>query len=202
MTTEQIIWLSEAIGLLVAGSGVIYTLYKYVVYPSWIFYRKIKAMSKDYALYDERIDAIYDLIKKELTSNGGSSLKDQVCHINNKVGELDGRNRAYLYALACPMWESNVKGECIWVNRALMTLLNRPEHDLLGNAWMTLIGEDDKEDVIEEWEHAIQQERPFSMKYCLKDIDDKCVMVHGTTVPIMNHKSEIVGYMGSIRELE
>jgi PAS domain S-box-containing protein len=114
-----------------------------------------------------------NVIYSELTPNHGSSLKDKVSRIDNGLMEntkvtrensemlkiVTARQQWILDMQDTPIFESDANGLCIWVNDAYMTLVKTTKEDILGHVWKNCIHEEDRERVVDEWDHAVRDKR-------------------------------------------
>ena len=104
--------------------GFIVALYKFLKI-SYVF------LKKQY----ERITSLHnkvDVIFKEVTPNGGSSIKDKINSLSQQMTEntqmtekIFHRQRWILDNRDEPIFESSEDGKCIWVNSSYMKLLKR-----------------------------------------------------------------------------
>lgn len=161
--------------------------------------------------YFERINNACDRIKyidSELKPNGGGSIKDKINTISTTLAKVEGRQvkieSRQLSLLAItdkPMFESDAKGGCIWVNHAYCRLFQRTFSELARNGWKVILHPSCEEDVIERWETAIIEEVDFHMTY-------KCVKASGETINVRcnaykltSSSGELLGHIGFVDEV-
>jgi PAS domain S-box-containing protein len=118
-------------------------------------------------------------IKKELTPNGGTSMKDTVNKLavgiekistNMESLALQGnrmelRQQNILNSVSVPTFETNEQGECTFANRAYLELIGRSMDEIRGPSWINMIHPDDRVKVQAEWDAAIHQRRNFELTY-------------------------------------
>lgn len=140
-------------------------------------------------------------IYKELTPNGGSSLRDAIDDIRQQQHVAAQRQRSLMSLMDTPMFESDAKGICVWTNRAYLRFFDVSSDQILGNGWVNVIYADDRDKVYASWQQAVNQQREFQMEYrvvCSEGIINKVVC---ETVCMRGVKGEMVGYVGSLAVL-
>ena len=135
----------------------------------------------------------------EVLPNGGSSLKDAVSRIERRQILFDGRAHAMMQEENKPMFEADVYGNCVWVNRKLARITGRSQEDLRNNGWINIIHEDDREAVVREWRKSVSEHRSFSMS-CRIELGDTGSGGHKSfkiiSYPIRDENFNAIGYLG------
>lgn len=120
-------------------------------------------------IIEERLtkqDAKLAMIEKELTPNGGGSLKDIVKNTNDLVLVSDLRTKQMIVVHPIPMYECEpINGKCISANIALCELFGLDEPRMLGNGWLTAVDPHDRQLCWDGYQKAIQSDIPFSWEY-------------------------------------
>lgn len=132
----------------------------------WKLYKKIRE------IYEK-----INLIVKELTPNGGSSIKDQVNRIEHRLNGLDFFQKMHLDMLELPVFMTDGKGSCVWANRACLNMLGRQSSDMMGFGWESIIHQEDRDRVTKEWYDSIREERSFDLQYRYVSSDDSVILV-------------------------
>jgi PAS domain S-box-containing protein len=149
-----------------------------------------------------------NIIFSELTPNHGSSLKDKVNNIDEKLVEntvLTKDNSAMLKVVTArqqwildmqtsPIFESDCNGLCTWVNDAYIDIIKRSKEEILGHGWKNFIHEDDRERVVNEWDNAVAEQRSSQSSYRIVSKDGKIYEVECYAV---KHKDN--GYTGNLK---
>lgn len=147
--------------------------------------------------FGRRTTSIYALIEKELQPNGGSSLRDTVSRIEMRQMTSDRRHRAFLSAAVTAHFETNERGEYIWVNPAFKRLIDRDWESIRGNGWVNSISQSYRDDVCDEWQRAIAQRRDFTMDYVIKRGNEQ-LHVHSHAIAMLKENGELLGYVGTL----
>lgn len=114
------------------------------------------------------ITSVNDL-KKELTTNGGNSLKDAIIKLNNTCSRIENRQKiieqrtkAGLHYSNVALFETDVVGRLIWSNAHLCKFFNDTAKELEGYDWLNIIEEEDRAEVLEEFQSCLSMNRKFS----------------------------------------
>lgn len=134
-----------------------------------VFWLKfIKPILKVVNNHDEIVKSI-DFIRKELTTNGGNSLKDsildlkKVCHsIETRQRVIEQRTKAALHYSNVALFETDSKGRLVWNNAQLCDFVKDKAINMEGYDWLTIITEDDREELLNEFQSCLNMNRKFS----------------------------------------
>lgn len=153
--------------------------------------------------YDKicKIHTMIPSIYSELTPNHGSSIKDKIDKIDKKVDEttkvtnlICHRQRWILDNRSEPIFECDANGNCTWVNEKYCQLTKHNISHFIGNGWKSMIHEEDRERVIQEWESAVEDKRSSTCTYRIVDADGN--IYHISVISTIN---DIYGYIGTIK---
>jgi PAS domain S-box-containing protein len=177
----------DVIGVATAFVAVIAFLYRSVFRPAF------KNLSK---LFDslEKIDVIYN----QMFTNGGSTLRDAVNRIENRITLVEKKQGVYMMDTAEGVYETNASGEFTSVNRTMCKFLGRIESDLLGNGWLNSVSEEDRYRVDEAWDYAIKNQIEFEMSFDVVDSDKEIHSVKCRAKPIRSSDGNLIGYIGIV----
>lgn len=101
-----------------------------------------KAKRREKAVFSGLMEDIR-AIKGQVFANGGSSLRDVCNRIERTINLECERNRAYRYHDKNAYWECNEHGSILWCNPAMAKLWGVSKQELLNNAWMMMVHEQD-----------------------------------------------------------
>ena len=109
-------------------------------------------------------------MEKELTTNGGNSLKDAIidlretCHrIDRRQKIIEQRTKAALHYSDEALFETDVAGRLVWSNANLCKFLeDNPSQQLDGYDWLSIIHEDERDEVLQEFKSCLNMNRKFS----------------------------------------
>ena len=149
----------------------------------------------------DKFSELHGVVMRELRTNGGTSLKDSVNELRITVSALDGKFRAYAAHANIIGWESSRDGRCVWASPAMLNLLGRSAEEVLGQSWRSVIAEQDRERVIDEWVDSVNEARSFYMTYSWIHRDGHLIPILAETHPIRDFRGEIYGYVATVKVL-
>lgn len=99
------------------------------------------------------------------------------------------------------IFETNIKGECIWVNTAYHRITQRSWEEIRGGGWINIIAPEDREKVKHEWQQSIIENRTFYHTYHYIRPDGSRVKILCHTVPLKEltgDNDQVIGYLGFV----
>ena len=148
-------------------------------------------------------------IKKQLVTNGGSSLFDLVRDTRVQVQTLSGdlqRVKAWQWSFSqaskMPMWESDAKGCCTRVNIAMSDLTGRSVEQMAGTGWENILPPGpERSEVWHAWQDAVQRAREFEHTYTVEHSGThKRSRVRAVATPIIAN-GVLAGFIGRFEEV-
>lgn len=173
------------------------------------YWNKLKKARLEKEKQQKEMSDRINVIFKELTPNHGSSLTDKVNKIKDELQEntkftkengealkiLQARQQWVLDMQNTPIFESDKNGLCTWVNDAYANLVCNDKEQLFGNGWKNFIHQDDREQIIEEWERAVKEQRNSQSSYRMVS---KCgTHIYNVECYATKHKDN--GYTGKLK---
>tara|TARA_Y100000004_G_scaffold124082_1_gene139552 strand:+ start:2115 stop:2708 length:594 start_codon:yes stop_codon:yes gene_type:complete len=108
-------------------------------------------------------------IKKELTTNGGSSLKDAIIDMKDTVHRIDRRQKiieqrtkAALHYSNEALFETDIAGRLIWSNAHFCKYVKDNPSNMTGFDWLSMIKENERDELLQEFLSCIKMNRKFS----------------------------------------
>lgn len=189
------------------GSGVIIVTFR------WLKKMLLKRKQRLTADLEERVQfrsvvqmmpsimSAMDDIKKEISPNGGSSLRDSVDRIEWMQVKHNLINIAQLNASDIAYWESDSNGLCVVASNSLCRLLGTSEPDIIGSNWASMIHEDDRGGVMHEWSESIRLKRSFNMAFRFVRHNKSIIHVESKSTPLINANGQMMGVWGRVTEI-
>lgn len=147
---DQIINHLDVFGIVIGALGAVYAIIhgsiKCVIKPSIKFYKN----------NEQLIESVED-IKKELTTNGGSSIKDTVNRIDRRQVMIDKRSKAIFYNADKAILEVDENGNILWANELFHKMMGTK--NLKGLDWVSHIDEPQRENFLREFESCSEKLR-------------------------------------------
>lgn len=144
-------WMSVAVPSLMLGIWAF--LYKKVFKPAIESVKEHQSMVKDISF-----------IKNELTSNGGSSLKDKVICLDGTCKRIDAsqkvvehRSKIALNDHQCILFETDKDGRFTWGNKKFHSMMAGA--DPTGFSWLSIVSENDRATFVVELKSCLQMSR-------------------------------------------
>lgn len=172
----------------------------------WVGFKKMKKKIKPFFNSTAEIELLnkkLDLICKELTPNGGSSLKDKINKIeaeikkNTSVTEsIFNRQRWIFNTNPIPVFEADKDGNFTWANNSYLTLTGFSIENVIKKGWINSLHEKDREDFLVSWYHAVKDSRNFE-RFALF-VDSKG---NPNRCRVVATRADDGGYIGSLLDL-
>lgn len=162
ITAENIALVGTAVSTLFALAVF---LYKKLIKPTKQFVQEVKQCQ-------EEVKQSIRIIRSEVVTNGGASIKDAVNHlketclrIERSQKVLDQRSKASLHYHEHALFEVDPQGRIIWHNDKLKkTLGNEGTGTIQGYDWISIIEEDERHDFIKEFSSCLEMCRKIDIE--------------------------------------
>lgn len=186
-----------------AALGAIAALWEKIGKPMY------QTLIRPVASYITMFFAMPGLVRSELTANGGGSIKDLVRKsveqnelLISKIAVLNTRERTCRAINPNAMFESNMHGQCVWVNRQYIRMVGKSMEEVIGWGWLGGISDRDRDNVRKSWDECVSQGRDFDMLYHMVDSMGKefSVSCHAHVMKDPDTGKDI-GYLGLILEV-
>ena len=129
------------------------------------FLKPIVKLCKNQDFFIESVEEI----KKELSTNGGSSLKDAIIDMKDTVHRIDRRQKiieqrtkAALHYSNEALFETDIAGRLVWSNAHFCRYVRDNPNDVSGFDWLATIKEDERDELLKEFLSCIKMNRKFS----------------------------------------
>jgi PAS domain S-box-containing protein len=187
---------AEYITIILSCLGGIGTIFTYL----WV--KAIRPVIKIIQSHESVMSSV-EYIKKELTTNGGNSLKDTILDLKGTCGRIEARQKvieqrtkAALHYNNSMLFETDTDGRLVWSNENFTSYFKYTQQNLEGYDWLSCIDEDDREDLLQEFKSCLQMNRKFVRK--TKTNDGK--MIRMTGYPYRLNDFEQGGFLVSVSE--
>jgi len=181
----------QAIGVIATGAAAVATAWIKVVVPTINFVKKIK----------KSFDVI-EAMSEQFATNGGSSLRDAINRIEARQILQEQRHKLLSMDAPFAIFETSPSGDFVDVNRTFCRWVGRSTEELLTKGWLNTLSPAWRDTVFEEWQNSVSQQREFSMKFRLIDLENDTLPVFGTAFPLYDSKKNLVGWIGMIYKVD
>lgn len=137
-------------------------------------------------------------IKKQVTLNGGSSMKDSLARIEDSMvfrDEIHRRIISYIEEGKNPIgtFETDEKGKWVFASDNLLTLCDMTISEVLGDGWKNSIHQEDLNDVVHYWKESIVSNIDFKREYKIHS----GITIHCYAKAVVGYKNKFLGYHGT-----
>lgn len=133
----------------------------------------------------------------ELKPNHGTSIKDAINRIEDKISSLTFSQRIYWdIAIDIPMFMTDTYGKCIWANKSYLKLIGRPSEEILGTGWELAIHQEDRDKIRDEFYRACKEHRHFDMTFRYYSTENETINVRCRA-----YGNTRTGYVGFITQV-
>lgn len=189
-TTERIVWFSTVFGVLFGFLGFIY---RTVVKPILSFINQHQAV----------VESI-ELIKKEVTTNGGSSIKDAVSSLKKTCERIElrqkiieERSKLSLHYHNEALFEVDKNGNLLWTNEKFYQITGENQTDLQGLNWINYVQEEDREKFEKELKNCLSSCRKFEFE----TVNTNGVRVRFVGFPYRINYNQQMGFLFNLSSL-
>ena len=134
-----------------------------------------------------------DEIRKQLRTNGGTSMRDAI----NRIEDRQLLNLQMIQAVyGHGYFRSGTDGSVVECSRSLSKTFGRSETDLLGNMWLTWVSEKDRDRVWREWSAAVSQQRDMEEVFTIKGFQGKESEIRLSAQKLTGRDGGYLGHLG------
>ena len=142
-------------------------------------------------------------IRAELLPNGGSSVRDAINRIEEKVILTDRMHWAIRQDGPYGIFRCDKEGRNLEVNRTFCRWLSVGADELLGHGWRNYVLRGDVNHFVDqEWQDAFHQGREVEFILHMRTVQGTVLELDIKAHPIQNRVGDIVEYIGVIRKVD
>jgi len=175
----------------------ILTITGILIKAGYFIFKWLKKQYQNITTVHQQIDKIF----KEITPNGGGSIKDKINLMSKEITsntemteQIFHRQRWIMENRDEAIFEAQPSGELSWVNKPYTKLTGRDSTSLVGHNWKNTVFEEDRERVIQNWQSSVNDRREFEDEYRIILPAGQIITVHSSATYVCGH-----GYIGSIQ---
>ena len=139
-------------------------------------------------------------IDEHLTPNGGNSVRDIIDRIDRKLMTLEATQRALLdlHEENSGHFLAGKDGHFFWVSDKFSEIVDREREECLGLEWLKSVASAEEVLVFGNWDFATNTGAPSNFSFTTKT----GVRILLRSVPVIDQKDEIIGFVGNIKAIE
>ena len=188
MNLHNYIGIGEFFGAITAIITGVIAIYKLIVRPVYYHFKQISKLISN-----------VDCLVADLKPNGGSSLKDQINRIENRLIRGEMRSRALIRDYECGIFECDMNGNNIYVNRTYCKMINVPSSKLLGKEWLNFIHPIHKNHYEVVWSEHFENCEEIEVDIIMINSNEDAIPVKIKAYPLKDDtQTRCVGYFGMI----
>lgn len=147
------------------------------------------------SVIDNRVQALELQFKR----NGGSSIKDDLESIKERLGYIENLVSVQMEEDAFSVFISNVRGENSYVNRTYCRMLGCTKEEILNLGWRSFIHADKSESYEHLWKEAFESNRQVEVNLPMVKTDGTNIKVHLSIFPLNKAGDKNRRFLGKIR---
>jgi PAS domain S-box-containing protein len=199
MLANYWVLLAESLGVLggaLVGVGVLWSgLKKLKIELKKMFF------NNDIALQLRTLTAQMKFVVDELQPNGGASVRDSLNRIELRQVLQEQRQKAIFSDMAVGVFETDVNGDFVWVNRKYLRMTGRTLEEVVGSGWINTVAQRDRGRVEKEWGDAVSEGREFESEHLIITPDDTRIEVSVRTYKMTSLDDSPLGFLGMLSPL-
>ena len=118
-----------------------------------------------------------------------------------KLRESEQHYATLTEAAPVGIFRTDAEGNCIFVNDRWCQISGLTPEAAAGEGWVQTLHPHDRDRVSSEWYRSTQENRPFQLEYRFQRPDERVTWVYGQAVSERHHDGQIVGYIGTITDI-
>lgn len=122
-------------------------------------------------------------------------------HAEDRLRSSEERFRLLVTHAPVGIFQTDAKGEYLFVNPRWSEIAGLAEEEALGNGWTKALHPEDKGEVFSAWYDAATTGQEFAIKYRFGTPKGKLSWVFANAIAIRNQTGKITGYLGTITDI-
>ncbi len=95
------------------------------------------------------------------------------------------------------IWTADAAMSCTYFNQRCQDLTGRGMQELLGEGWLDIVHEEDRQRCIDAYTAGYERKEPFVMDYRIRRPDGELRWLYDVGAPRLSSDGELIGYIGS-----
>lgn len=206
---ESLATTEKLIGVLVAGSGLLWFLWRRVLKsPMAKFSARVTALLDipgDVAEMKQQVSVIGEKVsrvEKETRTNDGSSIRDSLLRLEENSHLLIQSFDILLTDSEIAVFKTDETGACVMVNRAFAQLMGRQVEEILGHGWRNCLDKHEAEDVVEQWLTCVTDRREFHRIVRFRKVTNELICARVRAYPVRGVRGGFVGHHAMVKPQE
>jgi PAS domain S-box-containing protein len=121
--------------------------------------------------------------------------------IESALAESKARYRTLLTAAPVGIFQTDLTGNCLFINQKCGELMGLSVAAALGRGWLQAIHPDDRELVDQEWSRYVQTKQVFSLEHRFLTPERQVNWVANSAITIQDDSGTVTGYLGTVVDI-
>jgi PAS domain S-box-containing protein len=126
---------------------------------------------------------------------------ERLAQENARLQESERRFRALASHAPVGIFETDARGNCLFVNERWCELAGLSPQEAEGQGWARALHPEDHDRVFREWYSAAQAGQEFASEYRFLTPQGKSSWLEGRAVALRDGAGEIIGYLGTVTDV-
>jgi two-component system, sensor histidine kinase and response regulator len=118
-----------------------------------------------------------------------------------ELRESDNRLRTMMACSPVGIFQTNAKGEGVYINDWYRNITGMPAESANGFGWAERLHPDDRERVFDEWKRGVASGSELALEHRFRSPTGKDTWVCGRAVPLLDANGTVTGYLGSLTDI-
>lgn len=160
----------------------------------WLIFRAARKQRAELIL---AVADMKQIIERELTVNGGGSMKDMVTGIHRKVENIQARERHRDETSHAAIFELRATGGMTFMNLAFRELVNADENDLLYREYISHLHPDDRTRFLRDLQEAIDNKMTLDSNVRFRVAGNNFTWIRLLARADVRPDGELMGFFGT-----
>jgi len=161
----------------------------------------LRKIRKGYLGIREWYFGLTDLMN-QFKPNGGGSVLDKLNRIDSSLQINSARTVAMINHASHPIFECDVHGNCVLVNKSICDLFGLSPEEMLGSGWISGVDQPDRDDVIDTWRSSVTKKIPYEHRYNVRNAKTGVLVpVRSFCTSMKNIHGQVIGFHGTVQPM-
>lgn len=185
---SQLVFWEKVLAAIIAIFGVLIVILK--VFKK--LFVNVRAANQSLSEFFELIPDLKKVTKDFGT--GENSLKNLLARLENNLSHTDQKIKVIASCMGIAAFEADKNGLYTFISKKFSELTGVTFEEAIGNGWLNIVDDDDREKIYKEWMSCINQNREFHTSIRLSKHPDKEVTI--LAWPIRNLDKSVEKFFG------
>lgn len=167
---------------------------------AWIGFVNGRAarIEENMVVLTKAVSDVREIVARELSPNGGSSIKDVLMDTRNMAYVSAARANALSNHSRFGMYECSPDGRCTFANASLCDLFGLDSSAMLDHGWLSAVVDEERAKSADAWDKAVRDHLPYSWTYHIRNARTHEVILCSTSAQPVIAGGKIIAFTGSV----